>query len=184
MNQTTVERNNRKLNEDEIDVSELFNSIFHYRWSILLITSITVLIAVCFLYFKPNIYSSTAMIEVKSSAGGTTGGMPEGDFLGGALSGFGSSNVNKDIEILKTFHVNNIVINKLNFHIRYYVDKEFKRVEVYNNLPVEVKNVTFTDRSIMGHMIKLTPAKDGYHLQVENSFENKYRSSKGNKIDL
>ena len=35
--------------------------------------------------------------------------MSEGDFLGGALSGFGSSNVNKDIEILKTFHVNNTV---------------------------------------------------------------------------
>ena len=125
------------------------------------------------LYFKPNIYSSTAVIEVKSVAGGTQGSMSEGAFLGGALSGFGSSNVNKDIEILRTFHVNNSVLNKLNFHTRYYVDQGFKQVEIYTPLPIEVTSVTIIDERIIGRQVKLTPLQDGYTLQVENTFKNK-----------
>ena len=131
MNQTIIERSDHKLNEDEFDLREVFNTFLHYKWSILLITFLTVLMAAYSLYFKPDIYSSSAVIEVKSSAGGTTGSMSGGDFLGGALSGFGSSNVNKDIEILKTFHVNNIVLNKVNFQTQYFVDEGFKKVSMF-----------------------------------------------------
>jgi len=171
MKQTIKEINVNTLNGDEFDLREVFNTFLHYKWSILLITLFTVLMAAYSLYFKPDIYSSSAVIEVKSSAGGTTGNMSGGDFLGGALSGFGSSNVNKDIEILKTFHVNNTVLNKLNFHTRYYVDKGFKQVEIYDNLPIEVKNVTVIDEKIAGFKVKFTPVENGYHLQVENTFK-------------
>ena len=173
MNQTIIERSDHKLNEDEFDLREVFNTFLHYKWSILLITFLTVLMAAYSLYFKPDIYRSTAVIEVKSSTGGTQGSMTGGDFLGGALSGFGSSNVNKDIEILKTYHVNNIVLNKVNFHTRYYVDKGFKQVEIYNNVPIEVKNVTIIDEEIVGYKVKVTPVEDGYHLQVKNTFKSK-----------
>ena len=66
-----------------------------------------------------------------------------------------------------------LYINKLNFHTRYYVDKGFKQVEIYNSVPIEVKNVTIFDEKIIGRKVKLIPLENGYHLQVENTFKNK-----------
>ena len=178
MNQSTLER---RRSDQKFDLREVFNTFHKYKWSILLITLFTFLVGAYSLYFKPDIYSSTAVIEVKSVAGGTKGSMSEGDFLGGALSGFGSSNVNKDIEILKTFHVNNSVLNKLNFHTRYYVDQGLKKVEIYNFSPIKVTIVTIIDPRIIGRKVKLTPLEDGYQLQVENTFKSKMLHSLFNK---
>jgi uncharacterized protein involved in exopolysaccharide biosynthesis len=128
---------------------------------------LTLFIAAFVLYFQPNIYSSAATIEVKS-VGSKGGGAPAGDFLAGALSGFGSSNVDKDIEILKTFHINNIVLNKINFHTRYFAIKKFKEIELYDNIPIEIKNITILDEKIVGRKIKIIPEKEGYYLEVVN----------------
>ncbi len=171
MSQTTIKSNYHTPNGDEFDLREVFNTFLHYKWSILLITLLTLAVAASTLYFKPNIYSASAMIEVKS--GGSHSSMPEGDFLGGALSGFGSANVDKDIELLKTFHVNNIVIDKINFHTRYFVDSKLKQVEIYDNVPIEVKNISIIDEDILGYKIKVLPEKSGYHLQVLNTFKRK-----------
>jgi capsular exopolysaccharide synthesis family protein len=170
MDQTTIERSEHKLYADEIDLREVINAIFQYKWSILFIALIALLVAALYLYFKTPIYSAQALIEVKSE---TKQGVPSGDLIGSAFSSFGNEKVGKEIEILKTFHINNLALNKVNYHTRYYIDEGFKQVELYNTVPIEVKKVTVTDRSIIGHLVKLTPAKDGYHLQVENSFEDK-----------
>ena len=171
MKQGIVGKQNHTLHDEEFDLREVFNTFLQYKWSIFFITLITVFIAAFNLYFKPNIYSSSAMIEVKSV--GAKGSMGEGDFLSGALAGFGSSNVDKDIELLKTFHINNIVLNKINFHIRYYIDKKFKQIEIYDNIPIKVEDVTILDQSIVGYQIKIIPQGEGYSLQIEQTLKNK-----------
>ena len=92
MRQTTIESNDRKLNADEIDVGELLKAIFQYKWSILFIAVIALLVAAFYLYFKTPVYSAQALIEVKSE---TKQGMPSGDLIGSAFSSFGDEKVGK-----------------------------------------------------------------------------------------
>lgn len=168
---TTINnRSEQKLDQTEIDLGELFKTLFHYKWSILLVSFFTLLMAAFFLYFKIPIYSSSALIEVKSDS---NKGMQPGDFVGSAFSSFSSEKVDKEIEILKTFHINNHALNKVNFQTRYYVDEKFKKVELYDDIPIEIKNVIIYNHSIVGKMVKVIPVKDGYQLQVNNSFKNK-----------
>ena len=174
MKQTTIEKSNHETNIGEINLREVFNTIFHYKWSILFISFLALLMAAFYLYFKAPIYSSSATIEIKSDAKKE---MQAGDFLGSTFSSFGSEKVSKEIEILRTFHINNHALNKVNFQIQYFVDEGFKKIELYNNVPIEVKNVTIFDQDIVGKMMKLTPLKDGYHIQVENSLKKKIKYS-------
>ena len=170
MNQTTIKKSNYKLNELDIDLRELFKALFQYKWSILLTSFSILLVAGFFLYFKTSIYSSYAIIEVKSDK---KQGMDKGDFLGSAFSGLGKEKVDKEIEILKTFHTNDYALNRVNFQTQYFLDEGLKKVEIYDNIPIEVKNVTISDQDIIGRIVKLIPVKDGYHLQVKNSLKNK-----------
>ncbi|MEA2091905.1 MAG: Wzz/FepE/Etk N-terminal domain-containing protein, partial [Campylobacterota bacterium] len=175
---TSMEKSDSKLNEVSIDVREFFNVLLHYKWSILLTTILMLLIAAFFLYFKASVYSSRALIEVKSN---TKQSMPSGDLIGSAFSSLGGENVDKDIEILKTFHINNLALSKVNFQTQYFVKEGYKKVEIYENVPIDVKNLTVTDKKFLWKMIKLSPSKDGYSLQIENSFKTKVLHSLFNK---
>lgn len=169
---------NNKLADDEINLEEIFKTILKYKWSILFITLVAFILSIVFVYFRTSVYNSSSLIEVKSETKGT---MREADFLEGALSGFGNANVNKDIEILKTFHVNNAVIDKLNFQTRYYIDEGFKQIEIYDNTPIKISNMSILNNKITWRKVKLTPEKDGFKLQVQNSLQNKILHSLFNK---
>ncbi len=161
--------NDFKIKELDVDIKEVFKTIFHYKWSVLIISLLILLMGALFLYFKAPIYSSHAIIEVKAEA---TEGIDRDDFLGSAFSTFGDKKVDKEIEILKTFHINNHALNKINFQTQYFIDKGFKKVEIYDNVPIDVKNVTIFDKDFSGTLIKLSPVEDGYYLQVKNSYKN------------
>jgi len=165
---------NYKLNENEFNLGELFKTLLHYKRSILLVSFLTLLMGALSFYFKTPVYSSSALIEVKSDS-------KEGDLLGNAFASLGNEKVDKDIEILKTFKIHNQAINKVNFHTRYFINKGFKRVELYDRVPIKIKNTTIVNNKIVGSSIKLVPVKDGYHLQVENTFKNKMLHSLFNK---
>ncbi len=172
MNQTTVEGSNYKLNEDEIDLKEVFQTIFHYKWSILSIIFLALLMAYILLYFKTPLYVSNATIEVKSDGQQAIKG---DDFLGSAFSSFGKEKVDKEIEILKTFDITNHTLNKLNFGTQYFIDDEFKKVEIYHNIPLSIKDIIITDLNILWKMIKISPTKGGYTLEVQNSLKKKIK---------
>ena len=165
-----MERNNYSLDVKEIDLKELFKIIAKYKWSILFISFFTLLLAAFFLYFKASVYNSTAVIEVKSDA---KKGMTAGDFLGSAFSSFSTEKVDKEIEILRTFHVNNLALNKLDFKIRYFIDKGFKKIEIYDNIPLKVVNPIILDKEFAGKPVKLIPQKDGFRLEIKNSLKEK-----------
>jgi len=177
-----MEQANRRQSDHKVEeniLRDILLTINQYKKSIIITALIIFLFGAYSLYFKKDIYRSSAVIEVKS--GGSKGSMSEGDFLGGALSGFGSANVDKDIEILKTFHVNNIVLNKVNFNTRYYIDSGFKQIEIYDNLPIEIKNLTVLDKDIEGYRIIVSPIDDGFTLEVDNTLKNKILHTLFNK---
>jgi len=178
MNQSTMGIREQKLNETDINVKELFDTLLHYKWSILFTSLLILFLAGFFLYFKTPIYSSYAIIEVKSDK---KEGMDKGDFLGSAFSGLGKEKVDKEIEILKTFHISNYALSKVNFDTQYFVYMGLKKVELYDNIPIKIKNMTIFNKKIINHFIQLTPVKNGYCLQVENSFKDKILHSIFNK---
>jgi len=169
MDQTTIQRDMHKV-EDEIDLKEVFQTISRYKWSILFTTLLIFILAIVFLYFKTPIYSSAAVIEVKSNP--KQGFQPD-DFLGNAFSSIGTEKVDKEIEILKTFHVNNLALQKLNFKTRYFIEKNFKKVELYEDTPIIVNNIKILDRDLGNKLIKLSPIDDGFTLQIKSSFKEK-----------
>lgn len=169
-----MNRSEQEPNQTDIDLGELFRTLFHYKWSILLVSFFILLMSAFFLYFKTPIYSSSAIIEVKPDAKES---MQADDFLESAFPTLSNEKVDKDIEILKTFHINNHALNKVNFQVQYFVDKGFKKVEIYDNVPIEVKNMTIFDNLAVGTMIKLTPVENGYLLQPQNSFKRKLMHS-------
>ena len=58
-NQTT-----NQIQNDEIDLKEVFKTIFRYKYSILLITLLFMIGSAIFAYVKPNIYSASSTIEL------------------------------------------------------------------------------------------------------------------------
>ncbi|UPT76802.1 polysaccharide biosynthesis tyrosine autokinase [Sulfurovum sp. XGS-02] len=162
--------NDFKIENLDIDIKEVFKTIFQYKWSTLIITLSVLFITSLFLYFKAPHYISSALIEVKTD---TKQNIQQEDFLRSAFSNFGNEKLDKEIEILKTFHINNHALSTLDFEVQYFVYEWFKKVELYHKSPIEVKNIKIIyqdDLNIIGTVIKLTPVKNGYQLQVKNSF--------------
>ena len=52
------------IEEDEIDIKEIFSTILRYKKSILLITAITTMYAFFHAYFSPNIYQAQSMLKL------------------------------------------------------------------------------------------------------------------------
>lgn len=158
------------INENEIDLKDSLKTILQHKWSILAVILFTLLATLYFLYFRVPVYSSNALLEVKSNSGQK---IDQGDFLGSAFSKFTTEKVDKEIEILKTFHTNNNALNNVFFQIQYYTKKGYKKVELYHDAPISIKNLTIYDSKIVNKLIKLTPHDDGYTLEVQNSLKDK-----------
>ena len=127
-----------------IDFKENIEIILKYKWSILSIVIITTSLMWVYLYFKPSIYRSSALIEVKSN--------PQSNIIGENQPRFltiGKEKIDKEIEILQTFYINNIVLNKLDFKTRYFIDSGFKRVEIYKNIPINIKDIAIFDNKMI-----------------------------------
>lgn len=156
--------------ELDINVKDLIGNILHYKRSIFSIVVIMSIIGVAIIYFKTPIYTSNAIIEVKSEG---QQGIQSDDFLGSTFANFGNEKVDKEIEILKTFFINNHALSKVNFNVQYYIDEGFKKVEIYRGLPLVVKNLTILDENIIGRLIKIIPQHNGYRFHFENSYKDK-----------
>ena len=153
--------------KNEINLRDVISVIFQYKRSILSIILFMLVLVSYVLYFKVPLYTSYAMIEVKSDANHEMRG---GDYLGSAFANLSAEKIAKDIEILKTFHVNDNVINKVNLKTRYYVYDSFRKIELYNHLPLEIEDLKILDRRILGKIIKLSPVESGYSLEIKNKF--------------
>ena len=72
-----------EINNDEIDLKEVFRTILRYKVSILFITLFFLITSSIFAYYKPNVYSSNASIEVLEENSGAS----SADFMLKAFGG-------------------------------------------------------------------------------------------------
>jgi capsular exopolysaccharide synthesis family protein len=159
----------KQINNDQINLDKLFKTIVNYKWLILLTTLITTLLMVLFLYFSTSIYTSSSILEIKSK---NKNNSPD-NFLLNSLSG-GTNQIDKEIEILKTFLINKQALEKINFQVSFYENENFRKVELYKNSPIEIDNIEIFNSDILNKQFVIIPKdENSFMLRVENSIWDK-----------
>jgi capsular exopolysaccharide synthesis family protein len=155
----------KEISASELNLEKLLNTIVSYKWLILGLMLLSTILMSLNLYFKPSIYASSSIIEIKSKSKPK---LPN-DILLGALSFGSSGKVEKEMEILRTFLINNKAIEKINFNVKLYVNKNYKDIEQYKTLPIHINKIKVLNPSIIGEKISLYPHKDYFTLELKHS---------------
>jgi len=163
MNRVNVESYNTK---EEFTFKDLTNVLKKYKWSILFITIVSTILSATYLYFKPSIYESYAIIKVKPSIKTTSE-----DLINNSISTTKSKDVTEEMSLLKTFKVNNPPLDKVYFGVQYFLEKDYKLIELYKKIPINIKNIKILNSNILGKRLTLIPHKNGYSIQYINSYK-------------
>ena len=155
----------KEISASELNLEKLLNTIVNYKWLILSLMLLTTILMSLNLYFKPSIYSSSSIMEIKSKSKPK---LPN-DILLGALSFGSSGKVEKEMEVLRTFLINNKAIEKVNFDVKYYLTENYKDIEQYKTVAIDINKIKVLNPNIIGKKISLYPHKDYFTLEIKNS---------------
>ena len=165
------------LEEDEIDLRELFATIGRYKWSIMFLTLLITTAVAIKVYFMPKYYKSTVTIEVKveeeESKGLSLGGA--GALLG--LGGGTTANLEKDVTLLKMFRTNKKVLDKVNtYMVRYFIkDENYKEIELEDNISIDVTDIKINNFKDYGIRIIVKPFDETeYQLFTSSRFRDTF----------
>ena len=153
--------NNNQIQNDEIDLKDLFKTIMKYKYIIALFAIIFTLAAAVFAYVKPSVYSSFATIELQEEKNSFNAD----DALKQAFSG-GSVNVENQIQILQSKSLQDKAIKELFLKTRYFTVKNYRVREFYKNSPFIVLDKVIED-TVYGTTFNLTPVDDeSFRLEI------------------
>jgi len=165
------------IQKDEINLRELFKTIGQYKWSIIIFTILITLTVAVKVYFMPKYYKSTVTLEVKPEETQTGNFSMSGAaamLLGGELGS--STDLEKDITLLKTYRTNEKVLNKVNgYMVRYFIrDEKHKEIEIDSNLSIEVTDIKINNFENYGMRLIVKPLNNTeYQLSQYSIFVNK-----------
>ena len=146
---------------DEIDLKQVFKVISRYKYIILLLAIVFTIAAAVFAYTKPNIYASSATIEMQEEQRGYN----TADALKQAFTG-GGINVQNQIEILKSRFLAEKALKSLDLNTRYFTTRNYRKHEFYQNSPFVV-GTKVLDNIIYGKKFILTPInEDTFNLKI------------------
>ncbi len=118
---------------DEIDLKQVFKTILKYKFFIFFSILIFTIGSAVFAYVKPNIYSSSATIEVKEEERGWN----SSSALKEAFTGAGV-NIENQIEVFKSKFLADRAASYLNLGTRYFTKNNYRTYEFYENSPFVV----------------------------------------------
>jgi capsular exopolysaccharide synthesis family protein len=152
---------NTQIQNDEIDLKNIFKTILRYKYIIALFAIIFSICSAFLAYTTPNTYSSFSTIELQEEKK-----FNSEDALREAFSG-GSVNVENQIEILKSKSLADKALKNMSLDVRYFTVKNFRVHEYYKNSPFIVENKVLDD-TIYGTNFTLTPIdKDSFRLEIK-----------------
>ena len=164
------------IKNDEINLRELFRTIGRYKWSIIIFTLLITFAVAVKVYFMQKYYKTTVTLEVKpeeNQVGGFSMGGAAAMLLGGDMGS--STDLEKDITLLKTYRTNEKVLNRVDgYMVRYFItDEKHKEVEVDSNLSIEVTDVKINDFRDYGIRLIVEPVNSTqYRLYSVGIFTN------------
>ena len=162
INTMTNQTNYNQIQNDEIDLKDLFKTIMKYKYIIALFAIIFTLAAAVFAYTKPSVYSSFATIELQEEKNSFNAD----DALKQAFSG-GSVNVENQIQILQSKSLQDKAVKELFLKTRYFTVKNYREREFYKNSPFIVLDKVIED-TVYGTNFNLTPIDDeSFRLEIK-----------------
>ncbi|RUM67297.1 MAG: hypothetical protein DSZ06_01455, partial [Sulfurospirillum sp.] len=160
---------NYHIDEDEIDLRELFLTIKNNYLYIVVTTIVFVLFASIYTYLKPVSYESFAIIDMQTKKKQS---IQVPDILSGfsSISGLASDDVDKVLTYSKTFSINKKILEIVDFEVQYFKKDQFKKVELYQNSPILIKNLKFKDKKSLAYRYIFTPIDaKSFNLKVTTS---------------
>ena len=122
------------VDEDEIDLKEVFNTLNRYKYSILVFSMVFTIGAALFAYFTPDVYEAETTIELKQEKNGFSGGGGSSDVMALALSGNGA-NLDNQQYVLQSRFLAEKVLSGLDIGTRYFTKKYYRTIELYHASP-------------------------------------------------
>lgn len=151
--------------KEESYIIELFKIVLPYKWLILIMIILSLLLAKAYLYVTPLTYQSYAIIKVKSDEK-TMGAQ---DLLRDTLLKTNTAGMDQEVSILSTYQVNQKALEKVDFQIQYFLDNGYKKVEIYDDLAMNIEHISKINKNYIGQYLTLTPKEDGFLLTSENN---------------
>ena len=144
-------------------IIELFKRVSPYRWSILFIMVIFIVLMKIKLYFIPSVYESYAIIKVKVNENR----VDTKDLLRDSLFKTNTVGINQEMAILQTFQSNQKALQNVNFQVKYFVKEGYKKVEIYNDLPLHLHHLTKINSKFINYSIQVEPQENGFSLRTK-----------------
>ena len=146
--------------KEENYIIELFKLVFPYKWFILTTIIIFMILGKVYLYFIPSVYQSSAIIKVNTNK--KVG--DQKDLLRDNIFNTNTAGIVQEMSLLKTFNVNNKALKKIDFHVQYFYEKAYKKVEIYDDVPIKISNIENISKTFKEPYIVLIPKKYGFLL--------------------
>ena len=150
---------------EEKKLNEKLTIVKRYKYSILSVVVLSLIMSIIYAYYKPNIYEADAIVQINTN---TKEALTQ-DTLKSALRGDVQTNIDTEKEVLQTrFMVLKAMKHiDLTTHI-WGVNSLFKSIELYKHSPFKV-----TISKGKGVMFKVTPKDlDNFHLSAKGVDEN------------
>ena len=158
---------NVEIDEDEIDIKEIFKTIGNYKRMITFSALIFFLLALIYAYFSPNIYKTTTLVKLASEKK-----QQDDQFMSEALGKEGA-NIDDEITVFKTRYMVEKALSRLNLDTRYFTTHNLKTQEFYKNAPFVVTSVNLIE-SMKDVRFELIPdGTESFRLLLEPSFKTK-----------
>ncbi len=153
-------------NGDEFHIKEIFFIIKKHKWKVIIITIISISIALIKVHNQKPFYSAYSIVKVEQDGDNMSTNL----ILDPNLKI--KTNIDEDISFLKTFHINNkaLNLNKKRFQVQYYKNSHYKSIEIYKEIPIDITDIEIKDKKILGTKLRITPDIDGYYIDFIHSF--------------
>jgi capsular exopolysaccharide synthesis family protein len=124
--------------EGGINIADYLNLMkFKWYWFVLSVVA-CLSIAVLYLQITPKIYERTAQIMIKDDSKRGNGGIDEMSVLSELNFFSPKSNVNNEVELLRSKRMRREVVGRLNLTTKYMIKSKLKTIELYRDSPVEI----------------------------------------------
>ena len=162
----------------EFDVQSLLKIFSNYKWLIISTMLIFFISMMTYLFFKPSLYISEAIMEVKiPQEKQRSSDDPLKNIFHHSLL-----KVEKEIEILKTYKINKNVIQFTNLQTQFFIKKRYKYRELYKkDIPLKLI-YTNVSETLINKMIKLTPNGETFKLEIQYSLQERLKSKLNNRV--
>lgn len=168
--------------QDNIDLKAIFRKLAAKWWLFLITTSVFLGLAVAYLKTTPKRYAVTGIMLMSDKKRNNFGSM-EQEFLKGTSYLSNNGELEDQISVLMSYANVRRAIDRLDFGVTYFVEKNFKRQESYGVKPFVVR----TDSSLQAIdiLVEVIPdrAAGTYRVKAEGKNVSLYNPRLGRNVD-